>query len=105
MKYSLFDLEIITIGDPSTFNCSHKVGDSLIVQGENISFKEGTEKFSHYALAALTPFIAAKQRATQTSDWMYNEAHIACPDPHCGALFEVRRLQKRTYDYNRHKDI
>lgn len=46
MKYQLFDLEIETVGDPATFNCSHTVGDGLVVKGENISFKPGTTRFS-----------------------------------------------------------
>ncbi len=99
MDYELFDLEITTVGDPATFNCSHRAGDGLLVRAENISFLPGTERFSHYALAVLMPFIAAKQRAEQTADWMYSEARIACPDPDCGARFEFKRLPKQTYTY------
>ncbi len=99
MKYQLFDLEIVTVGDPASFNCSHKVGEGLIVRGENISFKPGTESFSHYALAALLPFIAAKQRANAKNDWMSYETDIACPDPQCGARFRFKRLARTTYQY------
>ena len=99
MKYQLFDLEIETIGDPATFNCSHRVGDGLIVTGENISFKPGTTCFSHYALASLLPYIAAKQRATSEDDWMSYETDIACPDPKCGARFRFKRLAESTYTY------
>ena len=99
MKYQLYDLEIVTVGDPSTFNCSHKVGDTLLVQGENLSFKAGTKQFSHYALATLMPYIAAKQRATDESDFMFFEADIACPDPQCGARFRFRRTRRHTYEY------
>lgn len=100
MKYKLFDLEIVTIGDPQTFNCSHAVGDGLLVQGENIMFKPETKQFSHYVLASLSPYIAAKQRANQKSDFMFFESDIACPDPRCGAIFRIKRTSKRTYDYN-----
>ena len=100
MKYQLFDLEIETVGDPASFNCSHKVGDGLIVRGENISFKPGTEYFSHYALASLLPFIAAKQRATSKKDWMSYETDIACPDPKCGARFRFHRLARTVYQYD-----
>lgn len=99
MNYHLFDLEIETVGDPASFNCAHKVGDGLIVRGENISFKPGTECFSHYALAALLPFIAAKQRATSKNDWMRYETDIACPDPKCGARFRFKRLARTVYQY------
>lgn len=99
MKYYLFDLEIETIGDPETFNCSHKLGDGLIVKGENISFKPGTTQFSHYALGSLLPYIAAKQRATQGTDWMFFESEIACPDPQCGARFCFKRGAKKVHEY------
>jgi uncharacterized repeat protein (TIGR04076 family) len=99
MKYYLFDLEIETVGDPKSFNCSHTVGDCLIVKGENISFKSGTEQFSHYALGSLLPYIAAKQRATQETDWMFFETDIACPDPQCGARFRFKRGVKKEYAY------
>ena len=102
MKYLLFDLEIETVGDPASFNCSHRVGDGLIVRGEHISFKPGTECFSHSSLAALLPFIAAKQRATSQNDWMSYETDIACPDPKCGARFRFKRLARAVYQYEPH---
>lgn len=99
MKYQLFDLTIKTIGDPKMFNCSHKVGEGIIVRGENIMFLPGTKQFSHYAFASLAPYIAAKQRATQNTDFMYFESEIACPDPKCGARFRITRESKKMYDY------
>ena len=99
MQYSLYDLEIEVTGDPKSFNCSHKVGDTLLVKGENFSFKTGTKHFSHYALATLIPYIAAKQRAEQNSDWMHYETDIACPDPQCGAIFKFKRMKKVEYSY------
>jgi uncharacterized repeat protein (TIGR04076 family) len=99
VNYQLFDLEIETVGDPATFNCSHRVGDGLIVKGENISFKPGTTYFSHYALGSLLPYIAAKQRAASETDWMSYETDIACPDPKCGARFRFKRLAETTYTY------
>jgi len=99
VKYYLFDLEIETIGDPNTFNCSHKVGDGLIAKGENISFKPGTKQFSHYALSSILPYIAAKQRSEHETDWMFFETDIACPDPACGARFRFRRGARKEYEY------
>jgi uncharacterized repeat protein (TIGR04076 family) len=99
MKYKLFDIEIVTVGDPATFNCSHVVGEGLIAEGENIRFKRGTKRFSHFALASLAPYIAAKQRVGDEADWMYFESEIACPDPQCGARFKFSRLSTRECDY------
>lgn len=99
MKYTLFDLEITVIGDEATYNCSHKAGDTLVVQGENFSFKKGTKRFSHYSFAALIPIIAAKQRQTAATDWMDYETDLACPDPQCGARFRFKRLKQTVYNY------
>jgi uncharacterized repeat protein (TIGR04076 family) len=99
MKYYLFDLEVTTTGNPKTFNCSHKLGDGLIIKGENMYFLPDTKHFSHYAIATLVPYIAAKQRADQESDFMYFETDIACPDPLCGARFSFKRTVKREYEY------
>lgn len=100
MRYELYDLEITTIGDQESFNCSHKPGDGLIVKGENIYFKPGTKQFSHYTLATLIPYIAAKQRTNSETDWMFYETDIACPDPKCGAKFRFIRKRKSTYSYS-----
>lgn len=100
MKYQLYDIQIETVGDQATFNCSHRVGDALVVRGENISFAEGTTYFSHYALASLIPYIAAKQRAEQPDDWMRFESEIACPDPQCGARFRFVCGRRRIYEYS-----
>jgi len=99
MNYTLYDLEITVTGDPETFNCSHTVSDGLIIKGENLSFKAGTEQFSHYALATLTPYIAAKQRCRDEQDWMFYESVIACPDPACGAQFNIARIGESVYSY------
>jgi uncharacterized repeat protein (TIGR04076 family) len=99
MQYELYDLEIATIGDPKSFNCSHQAGDTLVIKGENLSFKAGTKQFSHYVLATLMPFIAAKQRTEQESDWMYYETDVACPDPKCSAIFRFKRTGKTEYSY------
>ena len=99
MKYKLYDLDIYTAGDPETFNCSHKAGEGLAVRGENIMMINGTKYFSHYVLASLMPYIAAKQRTEQKEDWMYYENEIACPDPKCGAIFVFKRLAKSNHTY------
>lgn len=99
MKYYLYDLKVTVVGDPSTYNCSHRLGEGLEVKGENFSFVEGTTFFSHYAFAALVPFIASKQRVSDKNDWMLYENTIACPDPQCGARFKIERLKQRVYEY------
>jgi len=36
---------------------------------------------------------------THPHDWMTTDADIACPDPHCGALFRITREKKRSFSH------
>mgnify|MGYP003623821568 FL=1 len=71
-SFELYDLkvEVVATGE---MVCSHKEGDSFIVQGENLIFPEGAA-FSVYSLAALIPILPAKQRMTADNDWMSTDA-------------------------------
>jgi uncharacterized repeat protein (TIGR04076 family) len=98
-SFEIHDLEVEVIGDPSSFVCSHKVSNRLVVQGENIHIT-GDGAFSLYALAALLPLLPAKQRATHPHDWMTTDSDIACPDPNCGARFRINRQGLRTFRHS-----
>ncbi len=93
-EFILYDLKVETIKGDKPFVCSHEVGDSFEIHGENIIFPEG-KPFSLYALSALLPLIPAKQRPLNEYDWMATDHVIACPDPHCGAKFKISRIGKK----------
>jgi uncharacterized repeat protein (TIGR04076 family) len=96
-QFILYDLRVETIEGDKPFVCSHQVGESFEVRGENLHFK--TDKpFSLYALAALLPLLPAKQRPLNHLDWMATDHIIACPDPHCGARFRISRNGKRVVE-------
>lgn len=97
--FELYTLEVFVKGDPTTFACSHVVGKSLTVVGENIKVETPENSFSMYALAALLPILPAKQRSTAAADWISTDSEIACPDPNCGATFEIRRGEKTTFNH------
>lgn len=97
--FDLYDLRVETIEPAHELACSHTVGDYFIVEGENISFPNG-KPFSMYALAALLPFLPAKQRDTHLNDWMTTDDVISCPDPHCGGRFRISRTGKRTLEHS-----
>ena len=100
MNYTLNTVSVTTIGEPKQFNCSHKVGDGFVCDGENLIFFETTKQFSHYALCTLMPYIAAKQRASDPADWMKSETDISCPDPRCKAIFRFSVIDRVEHDYN-----
>jgi uncharacterized repeat protein (TIGR04076 family) len=99
--FDLYDLRVEVVATDRPFVCSHHAGDSFEVRGENLSMPAG-QSFSIYALAALLPLLPAKQRMTDSKDWMTTDAEVACPDPNCGARFRISRRGKRTF---RHRDV
>ena len=98
-SFELYDLRVEVIGTERPMVCNHKAGDYFDLKGENLSLPE-VQTFTIYALGALLPLLAAKQRMTHPNDWMTTDEMIACPDPHCGAQFRVVRTGKRTFRHS-----
>jgi uncharacterized repeat protein (TIGR04076 family) len=98
--FELYDLEIEVVAGERPMVCNHKKGDRLFLSGENLSMPTG-QSFPIYALAALLPLLPAKQRDTHPNDWMTTDALVACPDPHCGGRFLIRRTGRTAF---RHAD-
>ena len=97
-EFWLYDLKVETVLDGRTPVCRHLEGDSFTVEGELLVFREN-QRVSMYALAAVLPFLPAKQRETADNDWMSTDAEIACPDPHCGGRFRISRIGKRRFSH------
>lgn len=100
-EFTLYDLRVEVVGSSGEMVCNHKVGDYFELSGENLKLPPD-QTFPIYPLAALLPLLPAKQRETHPNDWMTTDTDIACPDPHCGALFRIIRTAKRTF---RHDDV
>ncbi len=100
-EFRLYDLRVEVIGTERPMVCNHKAGDYFELSGENVSFPPG-QTFPLYPLAALLPFLPAKQRLTEPTDWMTTDTDIACPDPHCGGRFRITRTGVRTF---RHGEV
>lgn len=100
-SFTLFDLRVEVLATDRPMVCNHKEGDYFEVSGEDLSMPEG-QTFPIYPLAAVLPLLPAKQRALDPNDWMKTDTDIACPDPHCGALFRITRTGTRTF---RHSEV
>src|SRR6185295_19539936 len=96
---TLYDLRVTVESSEKPMVCSHRKGDFFDLSGESLSFPPG-QTFPLYPLAALLPLLPAKQRPTHRNDWMTTDTDIACPDPHCGALFRITRTRKRTFRHS-----
>lgn len=98
-KFTLYDLRVEVSRSRGKMVCFHKIGDYFEVHGEELIFPDG-QRFSMYALAALIPLLPAKQRETYKNDWMTTDMEVACPDPHCGAIFKITRIGKREFSHS-----
>ncbi len=97
--FELNDLRVEVVRLPGRdFVCGHVEGEAFRVVGEDIVFEPGG-RFSMYGLAALLPLLTAKQRPTAPNDWMTTDTDIACPDPHCGAVFRVTRTGRSRFSH------
>jgi len=99
--FTLWDLRVEVVAGDRPMVCNHKEGDWFEVSGENVRFPDG-QTFPLYPLAALLPFLPAKQRDTDPNDWMTTDTDIACPDPHCGGRFRITRIGRSTF---RHGEV
>jgi len=106
-EFELYDLKVEVVhGDPSRpLVCRHKVGDSFVMSGGTVTFDANNPTFGYYALLAILPFLMAKQRPTQPTDWMTTDANIGCTDPNCGAHFRITRLGKKTYKHSEYTKV
>ena len=100
-EFTLWNLRVEVLAGEKEMVCNHRPGDYFELSGENLSFPPG-QSFPLYPLAALLPLLPAKQRETAAADWMTTDMEIACPDPHCGARFRIRRTGRSTF---RHADV
>jgi uncharacterized repeat protein (TIGR04076 family) len=98
-SFELYDLRVeVTAPKGGKIYCGAKLGDHFELRGEMLHLPAG-QGFSIYSLGALLPLLAAKQRPTDTNDWMSTDGEVACPDPHCSTRFKITRLGKRRFDH------
>jgi uncharacterized repeat protein (TIGR04076 family) len=100
-EFTLYDLRVEVVACRGKMVCNHAIGDYFELSGENLSLPAG-QTFPIYSLAALLPLLPAKQRKTDANDWMTTDTDVACPDPHCGAIFRITRTGERVF---RHRDV
>ncbi|MBN2471293.1 MAG: TIGR04076 family protein, partial [Anaerolineae bacterium] len=51
-----------------------------------------------YALSAVLPLLAAKQRELDANDWLERDTLVACPDPEERLIMRIERIARRTMD-------
>jgi uncharacterized repeat protein (TIGR04076 family) len=98
-SFELYDLRVEVVAPAGAkLYCGARPGDHFELRGEMLHLPPG-QGFSIYSVAAVLPFLAAKQRITDPHDWMSTDAEVACPDPNCPSRLRITRLGKRTFSH------
>lgn len=99
-SFELYDLKVEVVAPAGArLWCSAEVGDWFELRGENLFLPPG-QGFSIYSLAAVLPLLAAKQRVTDSNDWMSSDSEVACPDPNCPSRLRITRMGKRVFRHS-----
>jgi uncharacterized repeat protein (TIGR04076 family) len=94
----LYDLRVTVERIEGRSVCGLRVGDYFeLTESSRIRIPEGRH-FCIYALQSVLPFLAAKQRQLQATDWLELDSHVACPDPDERVIMRIERIGERTLE-------
>lgn len=96
--FELYDLRITVDEIKGESVCGLHVGDYFEVTESNRLRIPDNKHFCFYAISAVLPLIAAKQRELSENDWLAKDSHVACPDPEERLIMKIERIHKRTLD-------
>lgn len=92
----LHDLRIVVDRIEGRSVCGLQVGDSFeVTESSRVRIPEG-KHFCMYAMAAVIPLLAAKQRVLDDGDWMARDVEVACPDPDERVIMRIERGTRRS---------
>lgn len=97
-EFPLYDLRVTVERIEGRSVCGMQVGDYFdVTESSRLRIPPGRH-FCIYALGAVLPLLAAKQRELAASDWMARDSLVACPDPDERLIMRIERIGKRTLD-------
>src|SRR5579859_1701963 len=98
--FELFDLRVSVEAIRGTCTCGHRVGDCFELRGGQLSLPGPNASFCMYAVQSALPLLPAKQRPLQPADWMQTDTQVICPDPLCGVVMRIDRVEKRVVNHS-----
>jgi uncharacterized repeat protein (TIGR04076 family) len=94
----LWDIRVTVESIEGRSVCGLAVGDYFdLTHSSHLTIPAGRH-FCIYALAAVLPLLAAKQRALADDDWLGHESLVCCPDPDERLVMRIDRLQRVALD-------
>jgi uncharacterized repeat protein (TIGR04076 family) len=96
--FELYDLRVTVVAIEGRSVCGLQVGDYFeLTDSSRLRIPAG-KHFCVYALSAVLPLLAAKQRQLAAGDWLERDSLVACPDPDERLIMKIERIAKRTLD-------
>lgn len=97
-KFELYDLRVTVVAIEGRSVCGMAVGDTFeLTESSRLRIPPG-KHFCIYALSAVLPLLAAKQRELAAGDWLELDSLVACPDQDERLIMKIERIAKRTMD-------
>lgn len=94
--FDLYDLRVTVTAIEGRSVCGMAVGDSFeLTESSRLRIPDG-KHFCIYALSAVLPLLAAKQRELTDNDWLARDSLVVCPDPDERLVMTITRIRKRT---------
>ena len=88
---ALHDLRVVEERIEGRSVCGMRVGDWFeLTESSHLRTCPG-RFFCVYALAAVLPLLAAKQRELRPGDWLDSDSLVACPDPDERLIMRIER--------------
>ena len=96
--FELYDLRVTVHAIEGRSVCGMQVGDYFeVTESSKLRIPPGRH-FCIYALSAVLPLLAAKQRQMDANDWLERDTLVACPDPDERLIMRIERIARRTLD-------
>ena len=90
-QVTLHDLRVTVERIEGRSVCGMRVGDWFeLTESSHLRTCPG-RFFCVYALAAVLPLLAAKQRELSPGDWLEHDSLVACPDPDERLIMRIER--------------
>ena len=97
-EFEIYDLRVTVEKIEGRSVCSMQVADYFeLTESSKLRIPAG-KHFCVYALSAVLPLLAAKQRQLAENDWLEKDSLVACPDPEERLIMRIERIEKRKMD-------
>jgi uncharacterized repeat protein (TIGR04076 family) len=91
-RFTLYDLRVTVVEIRGRSVCGLTVGDWFELRNSSRLVIPKDRHFCIYALSAVLPLLAAKQRQLSENDWLSSDNFVACPDPDEQLIMKIERL-------------